>query len=81
MNFFGKPLKFSFLGLFCCLRFVILFQALAMLPKLQIPNNFKFKYFFGGQVPKKAFAFNEFISFDLPKSNHMGEQKKPIAKP
>ncbi len=52
-----------------------------MLPKLQIPNNFKFKYFFGGQVPKKAFAFNEFISFDLPKSNHMGEQKKPIAKP
>ncbi len=64
MNFFGKPLKFSFLGLFCCLRFVILFQALAMPPKLQIPNNFEFKYFFGGQVPKKAFAFNESISFD-----------------
>jgi len=77
----GKPLNFSFLGSFCCLRFVILFQALAMLPKLQITNNFKFKYFLGGQVPRKAFAFNESIYFDLPKSNHMGEQNKPIAKP
>jgi hypothetical protein len=52
-----------------------------MLPKLQIPNNCNLKYFFGGQVPRKAFAFNESISFDVPKSNHMGEQKKPIAKP
>ncbi len=52
-----------------------------MLPKLQIPNNCNLKYFFGGQVPRKAFAFNESISFDVPKSNHMGEQRSQLQNP
>jgi hypothetical protein len=30
-----------------------------MPPKLKVPNNFKFKYFFGGQIPGKTLAPNE----------------------
>jgi hypothetical protein len=46
-----------------------------MPPWLQTPNDFKLKYLFGGQVPKKALAFDEFIYFDVLKFNHMGEQR------
>jgi hypothetical protein len=43
--------------------------------KLQVSNNFKFKFLFGDQVPRKTLAPHESISFDVPKSNHMGEQR------
>jgi hypothetical protein len=52
-----------------------------MPPKLQLPNNFKFKYFFGGQVPRETLALNESISFDVLKSNHMGEQRSQLQNP
>jgi hypothetical protein len=44
-----------------------------MPPKLQVSNNFKLKYFFGGRVLGKTLAPNESISFDESKSNHMDE--------
>jgi hypothetical protein len=52
-----------------------------MLPRLQVPNNFKFKFFFGGQIPKEIFTPNEFFSFDVLESNHMGEQRNQHQNP
>jgi hypothetical protein len=55
--------------------FEICYFVLAMPLKLQIPNNFKFKYFFGGQVPRKALAPTKFVCFYVLESSHMGEQR------
>ncbi len=52
-----------------------------MLPKLQVPNNFKFKVFFAGQVLGETLGPNESISFDVFKSSHMGEQKNQLQNP
>ncbi len=46
-----------------------------MLPKLQVPNNFKPKVFFGDQILKETFALDKKISYDVPEFSHMGEQK------
>jgi hypothetical protein len=55
--------------------FEICYFVLALPLKLQVPNNFKFKYFFGGQVPRKALAPTKYAYFDVHESNHMGEQR------
>jgi hypothetical protein len=50
-------------------------MVLIMLPKLQVPNNFKPKVFFGDQILKETFALDKKISYDVPEFSHMGEQK------
>jgi len=44
-----------------------------MLRRLQVPNNFKLKFFFGGQILIKTFALDEYFSSDVFESSHMGE--------
>jgi hypothetical protein len=46
-----------------------------MPPRLQVPNNLKFKFFVSGQVQEETFTPDEFVFSNVPKSNHMGEQK------
>jgi len=49
-----------------------------MPPKLQVPNNFKFKIFFWWLNLRKALAPDELVSFDVPESNHIGELKSQL---
>jgi hypothetical protein len=49
--------------------------------KLQVLNNFKFKYFFGGQVLRKALALVGSICFDVLESSHMGGQRCQLQNP
>ncbi len=44
-----------------------------MLRRLQVPNKFKLKFFFGGEILIKTFALDEYFSFDVLESSHMGE--------
>jgi hypothetical protein len=46
-----------------------------MFPQLQVPSNFKFKYFFSGQIPIEALTIDESISFYVLEFSHMGEQR------
>jgi hypothetical protein len=50
-----------------------------MFLELQVLNNFKFEYFFGGQIPR--FMFIKSISLDITKSSDMGEQKIQLQNP
>jgi hypothetical protein len=52
-----------------------------MPPKLQVPNSFMIKWFFGGQVLKKAFALAKFICCDVFEFNHMGAQRNYVLNP
>jgi len=67
-------LIFGFILLFEICYFVSNFNHL----KLQIPNNFKFKFFFVGRIPKKTLTHNEFVSFDVHESNYKGEQRNQL---
>jgi hypothetical protein len=40
-----------------------------------------FKYFFGGQVLRKAFAFAKFICCDVFEFNNMGAQRNYVPNP
>ncbi len=71
-NFFN--FNFWFILLFEICYFVSNFNHL----KLQIPNNFKFKFFFVGRIPKKTLTHNEFVSFDVHESNYKGEQRNQL---
>jgi len=42
---------------------------------LQVPNNLKFKCFFGGWILEEALALDQFVSSYALKFSHMGEQK------
>jgi hypothetical protein len=46
-----------------------------MPPLLQVPNNFKFKCFFGGWILEKVIALDQFVFSYALKFSHMGEQK------
>jgi len=52
-----------------------------MPPKLQVPNSFTFKYFFGGQVLRRALTLAKFICCDVFEFNHMGAQRNYVPNP
>jgi hypothetical protein len=52
-----------------------------MPPKLQVSNSFTFKYFFGGQVLRRALTLAKFICWDVFEFNHMGAQRNYVPNP
>jgi hypothetical protein len=52
-----------------------------MPPRLQVPNNFKFKFlFFGGQILEETLAPNQSFSFDVLESSHIQVNKETNTK-
>jgi hypothetical protein len=45
--------------------------------KLQIPNNFNFRFFWWSN-PRITLTPNEFVSFDVHESNHKDEQNNQL---
>jgi hypothetical protein len=44
--------------------------------RLKVPNNFKFTFCFGGQVPKEALAIDESFTYDVLESSHIQVSKE-----